>query len=81
MRSLQVGFLLSLLVAVSEVLAQAPGDYDPTCRTGLNAPNHIFPEAWRVLVDTYDYENLYNPFEFGNVRWITADIDGDFQEV
>ncbi len=55
----------------------APGDFDPSCRTGfVEAPKHIFPENWRVLFDNYDYFFL---FEFGS--WVSADFDGNNLQV
>lgn len=82
--------VLILALFVARVVAQAPGDYHPRCRyknpEAENEPfvlkdDHIFPSNWEVLVDTYDYENLYdNLFSFGNV-WHPENVDGDFYGV
>ena len=71
---------ISLLTCLSPATAQAPGDHDEECRTGPNSDNHIFPAEWRVLVDTYDYINLFNSFiSFPLSAWTVNDVDGDSQ--
>ena len=61
----------------SIAFGQAPGDYSATCRSGVNAAAHIFPAEWRVLVDNYDYQNLYNPDASPAPVWTDNDVDGD----
>ena len=68
--------LLLLLIDLSLASGQAPGDYDRKCREGNNAAEHIFPAEWRILMDTFDYENLFDPF-IRNPAWTTLDADGD----
>ena len=54
--------LLSCLILLCPraIRAQAPGDFDETCRTGrITAAQHIFPNEWVLLLDSFDYINLY----------------------
>ena len=76
--SLKIAVLLSFLGLVLEAAAQAPGDHFDFCRTGLNAPRHDFPENWKILMDTYDYFNLFE--NFGAV-WTSTSQDGDSSHV
>lgn len=62
--------LLCLLVGLSLASGQAPGDQTPKCRKGLHLDDHIFPAEWKILMDTFDYANLFNV-------WILHDEDGD----
>lgn len=59
--------------------AQAPGDYDPSCRTGMNEDAHIFPQSWELLLDSYDYSNLYGSSETTASLpvWVATNEDGD----
>ena len=69
-------YLVSFTVCLSVTYGQAPGDYSLSCRKGIHAPEHIFPMEWKVLVDTYDYVNLFA----GTIPppvWKEGDIDGD----
>ncbi len=73
---MQIEMLFSYLVVgllVSGALAQAPGDEDPLCR----ATGRSYLTNWRVLVDTNDYQNLYDPFNFPSPPWIIRSFDGD----
>lgn len=59
--------------------AQAPDDFDETCRTGaLTAPQHIFPDDWVLMLDNFDYQNL---FEGATPVWQDRDFDGDNSDV
>ena len=78
---LQAAHLLLLVLAASEVSAQAPGDHDPECRINMNEENHIFPENWKVLMDTYDYQNIFDPSGSGDPVWKQKDVDEDGQGV
>ena len=71
---LQVTLLLAL--SVSTAWTQAPYDYDPDCRSGDNmAHRDRFSDNWRILIDTYDYPNLYHPFSFPAPVWKSVDFD------
>ena len=55
------------------IVGQAPGDHDASCRVG-NTATHVFPQNWKVLVDTYDYTNLFT----GSIPlpvWKERDVD------
>ncbi len=65
-------FLFVVFLA-SGALGQAPGDYDPLCR----AAGRSYLTNWRVLVDTNNYQNLYDPFNFPSPHWIIRSFDGD----
>ena len=68
---------LCLLASISLTSGQAPGDYNASCRTGTqNINNRMFPAEWKILLDTYDYRNLYDPANLNPV-WTTRDVDGD----
>lgn len=77
MENVVINLFLVMSTCLCFVSGQAPGDHDATCRTGLYANNHIFPTEWRVLVDTYDYQNLYNQLSFPSPPWTANDVDGD----
>lgn len=51
---------------------QAPDDHDSDCRTGMNEIRHIFPPEWEVLMDTFDYRDLF----LSTDTWEEADFDG-----
>ena len=78
--------VISFIVAFFAVLAtqasgQAPGDHDETCRTGPNIPAHNFAPEWKILVDTYDYQNLFDATLATTASvWMTNDVDGDGQD-
>lgn len=78
---LHTSILFSLLVA-HQTLAQlpAPQDHDAECRLGLNRANHIFPQEWELLLDTYDYFQLFNPSSTRSV-WKSESFDGDNDRV
>lgn len=58
----------------------APGDFDEACRTGfINAPLHTFPAEQRILLDTYDYADLFSNFR--DILWTSRSFDGDNIEV
>ena len=65
---------LTASLVVSQVSSQAPGDHDETCRTGINRPAHIFPSDWEILMDTRDYNNL---FQGRGAPWVKGDFDTD----
>ena len=54
----------------------APNDFNRRCRAGDNRLNHIFPDNWKVLVDTYNYQQLFRPGSSRSV-WESEDFDGD----
>ena len=60
------GYMLCILTVtlllLPSVLSQAPGDRDGTCGTGdVNTNNRRwFPENWVLLLDSYDYVNLFS---------------------
>ena len=54
---------------------EAPGDHDDSCRENLNAPLHDFPDDWEILVDSYDYGDLFGTT--GDTPWSVRDFDGD----
>ena len=70
---------LVLVVSLSRAAAQAPGDQDAVCRAEHHLSNHIFPAEWKILVDTHDYDNLYDPFALPHPVWTHNDVDGDLQ--
>lgn len=74
--------IFSLLGIFHGAVAEAPGDQDATCRTGLDEIHHIFPEEWEVLVDSYDYRNLYGEV-LGQSRpvWRSQGFDEDGLQV
>lgn len=61
------------------ICREAPGDHDQSCRENLNAPLHDFPDEWEVLVDSYDYRDLFGTT--GNTPWSVRDFDGDNLQV
>lgn len=64
--------LLASLALIKSSMSQAPLDYDNICRTNFRFANdHIFPENWKILLDSYDYQNL-----IGTV-WEPVDADQD----
>ena len=65
---------LTASLVVSQVSSQAPGDHDEACRIGINRPAHIFPSDWEILMDTRDYNNL---FEGRGAPWVKGDFDAD----
>lgn len=68
--------LLLLLGVVRLSFAQAPGDFNQRCREGNNAARHIFPNNWKILMDTYDYQQLFRPSSSRSV-WEVRDFDND----
>ena len=68
--------LLYLLIGLSLASGQAPGDFSPRCRRGIFLADHIFPAQWKILMDTFDYENLFDP-TIREPVWTTLDADGD----
>lgn len=73
-------FLFSLLGILHGInaaaVSEAPGDHDQNCRVGIFEQEHIFPEEWEVLVDTYDYTFLYGSL-FGRSVWKAMSYDDD----
>ena len=65
------------IVLVMQASGQAPGDHAGSCRTGNNAVNHDFPAEFRILVDTWDYENLFSEFGLSSRVWLPVSLDGD----
>ncbi len=70
--------LLSFLVVLVVLLASGDwgrlnGDYDFICR----ATGTAYPTNWRMLVDTNDYQNLYDPFNSPQPPWIVRSFDSD----
>ena len=54
----------------------APNDHDSYCRLNFNTRNqHIFPDNWRLLVDTYDYQDLFSGAP--GAAWLKRDLDSD----
>ena len=47
----------------------------------MNHQFHVFPENYRILLDSYDYEVLYSipgiPSPNPLATWLNADFDGD----
>ena len=72
--------IFSLLGVALQVAAQAPGDHFQFCRNGTttNSARHVFPEEWEILVDSYDYLNL---FEGNNAPWRSTSQDSDSDQV
>ena len=68
--------LLAIFVAVwiGQSSGQAPGDYDETCRMGMDAALHDFPAEVKILMDTFDYTALYGS---AGTPWTAVDGDGD----
>ena len=57
---------------------QAPGDFDTSCRTGQHEEAHIFPDSWEVLLDSYDYSNLYDAsLTVPGPVWVVTNEDED----
>ena len=54
-----------------QVSGQAPGDANPECSRDMNAVFHQFPSDWVVLMDTFDYRNIFS----GNGPWESVDFD------
>lgn len=52
---------------------------DVNCLRGFQAPNHIFPAEWRILMDTYDYQ--FGLFASGSGAFENVDLDGDGRTV
>ena len=77
--------MLLLLYVVSVVVMAAgvaPGDEDPLCqqlRANGTAPTPSYATSIRVLLDSWNYENLLPP-HLGAV-WTEVNIDGDTHEV
>lgn len=76
--------VIFLLAGISYVLAVAPGDFESRCRSnsvsgGKNLRD--FPDNWKILMDTYDYRQLYQPAGRIGRFWVNKDIDGDGQTV
>lgn len=69
----------ALLVSLPGAAALAPGDHDPECKAGPHLSNHVFPAEWKILMDTHDYVNLYEPFALPHPVWTHNDVDGDLQ--
>lgn len=68
--------LLGCLALIQPSLSQAPFDYDNQCRTSFRyAAQHIFPDNVKILLDSYDYENLLNNGD-DNI-WESVGYDGD----
>ena len=69
--------LLILLMLFLYTSGQAPGDHDAFCRVDdVNNATHTFPQNWKVLVDTYDYINLF-ACSIPPPVWKERDVDGD----
>lgn len=66
--------LVTISLAVWQASAQAPGDHDPSCREGTNEANHDFTDDVAILMDTYDYDTLFDGV--GSV-WTEEDFDTD----
>ena len=65
-----------LLTVGQCVLGQPPADL---CRYGFRyVDDHNYPDDWHLIVDSYDYENL-----FGGTSgvWELRDVDGDRRQV
>ena len=65
-----------------------PEDYDPIWRTDFRyrVSHDWVPYAkassgdgirWRVLVDQFDYQNIFGEFNFPPGKWKAIDADGD----
>lgn len=72
--------LVAFLV-IWQSLGQAPGDFDPACRTGRNELRHIFPADWTILMDSFDYSSLIGTSSGANPVWVRDDFDGDGEQV
>ena len=82
--------LFALYVQSLRVVAVAPYDGHPTCRTNFRYRGHHdwIPYAnntssgtWRMLVDQYDYQNVLGEFAFPAGVWTARDVDGDGRQV
>ena len=65
---------LTVLLVIGQALGQAPGDFNPACRTGRNALRHIFPADWTILMDSFDYSSLIGS-SAANPVWVQDDFD------
>ena len=72
---LQQVLALVATLLLSGALAAAPGDESDTCLGD-------YPSTLRVLMDSYNYENLLEDRRVGNqAPWIEIDFDGDGRSV
>lgn len=70
--------VISLVLLILQALGQAPGDFNPICRTSASTnQDHIFPNNWTLLLDSYDYQNLYNNITNPPPVWVAMSFDGD----
>ena len=59
--TLEVDFYLQLSIVVALITgcsAQAPGDEDVTRCIESSTYAHTYPDSWRVLMDSWNYEQL-----------------------
>ncbi len=50
--------------------------FDSDCRTNFRfSPDHIFPDEWGILFDTYDFATLIST-SGGSPQLRTLDVDG-----
>ena len=67
--------MYSTIAVAFTQFGEAPGDFDGFCRhTERFVQLHTFPAEVKILLDTYDYVNLFRGF---GRTWITFDNDGD----
>ena len=74
---MKVALGICLLALMSwQAVAQTP---DNLCRTDFRyVDDHNYPDDWHLIVDSYDYENL-----FGGTSgvWELRDVDGNGVQV
>ena len=63
---------LMVIVCVTVVSSQAPGDETQVCVTGVTTPT--YPDNWRVLMDTRRYRFLLNN---DAAVWDEIDLDSN----
>ena len=82
--------LLALYIQTSLVVAVAPYDAHPTCRTHFRYrvhhdwilyANDTSSGTWRMLVDQYDYQNVLGETTLPPGVWAARDVDGDGRQV
>ena len=65
--------LLTLLVTVWQVSAQAPGDEDQRCLNERAQANDVYPPFTKMLMDSRNYEELISG---SRPHWQQLDVDG-----
>ena len=75
----QLLLVLTGLALLRSSQSQAPYDFDNYCRTFSQfVPLHTFPDTKKILLDSYDYEDLTTG---SKARWNIVDTDKDGETV